>query len=77
MAKKKTFEEALARLEEIVALMENNETGLEESVKLYKEGVELSVLCAGKLENIEQQVTLLQQSAEGVFTQKSFREVEE
>lgn len=77
MAKKKTFEEALVRLEEIVSAMENNEIGLEESVKLYKEGVELAVLCSSKLENVEQQVTLLQQSAAGIFTEKKFREAEE
>ena len=32
--------------------MENEETGLEESVKLYKEGVELSAFCAEKLSKV-------------------------
>lgn len=72
MAKKKTFEEALNRLEEIVNEMENSETGLEQSVKLYKEGVELSVQCSEKLNAIEQEVSVLQKNAEGVFVKKPF-----
>lgn len=72
MAKKKSFEEALTRLEEIAELMENNETGLENSVKLYKEGVELSVYCSEILNKAEQQVTELKESAEGVFSKRNF-----
>lgn len=72
MAKKKTFEEALARLEEIAALMEDNETGLENSVKLYKEGVELSVYCSEILNRAEQKVTELKESADGVFSRRKF-----
>lgn len=50
MAKKtKTFEEALSRLEEIVTLMEKGELSLDDTVKLYKEGVELASFCGGKL----------------------------
>lgn len=70
--KSKTFEEALERLEQIVDLMENEQTGLEDAVKLYKEGVELSVLCSKKLSKAEQEVVLLQKNAEGVFSAKKF-----
>lgn len=38
MNKKMTFEEAAARLEEIVGQMESGETPLEESLKLFEEG---------------------------------------
>ncbi len=72
MARKKSFEEALTRLEEIAELMENNETGLENSVKLYKEGVELSLYCSEVLNKAEQQVTELRESAEGLFSRRSF-----
>lgn len=34
----KTFEQKLARLEEIVALVDNNSLGLEEIMKVYEEG---------------------------------------
>lgn len=77
MAKKKSFEEALTRLEEIAELMENNETGLENSVKLYKEGVELSVFCSEILNKAEQQVTELKESADGVFSRRNFNMGEE
>lgn len=72
VAKKKSFEEALNRLEEIAEQMEDNETGLENSVKLYKEGVELSVYCSEILNKAEQQVMELKESADGVFSKRSF-----
>lgn len=70
--KKKTYEEALNRLEEIAQLMEEGDVGLEESVKLYKEGVELSLFCSQKLEKAEQEVAILQKSATGAFECKPF-----
>ncbi len=76
-AKKKTFEESLKRLEEIVELMEQGEVDLESSVKLYKEGVDLSVQCAGKLKEAQQQVSQLQKTAAGAFAKKPFDSVEE
>lgn len=71
-AKKQSFEEALERLEEIAEKMENEETGLEESVKLYKEGVRLSAVCAEKLGKARQEVEELREVAEGVFKTVSF-----
>ena len=71
-AKKRGFEEALARLEEIAETMEKEETGLEESVKLYKEGVELSVFCAEKLTKAQQEVTELKKTADGIFKTEPF-----
>lgn len=72
MAKKKGFEQALKRLEEIVKEMEDENTDLEKSVKLYKEGIELSVFCGESLNNIEQEITVLQRNANGLFTQNKF-----
>lgn len=77
LARKKTFEEALTRLEEIADLMEKGETGLENSVKLYKEGVELSVYCSEILNKAEQQVMELKESADGVFSKRNFNMGEE
>jgi exodeoxyribonuclease VII small subunit len=70
--KKKTYEEAVERLEEIVKIMEDDSTGLEEAVKLYKEGVELSVYCSEKLNAAEQEVFTLKKTASGVFEKKPF-----
>ena len=77
LARKKTFEEALTRLEEIADLMEKGETGLENSVKLYKEVGELSVYCSELLNKAEQQVMELKESADGVFSKKNFNMGEE
>ena len=40
--KKKSFEDSLLRLKEISDLLENEDTGLDESIKLYEEGVKLA-----------------------------------
>ena len=70
MAKKtKTFEEALSRLEEIVTLMEKGELSLDDTVKLYKEGVELASFCGGKLTDAKQQVTILSVGLDGQLSE--------
>ena len=53
---KMTFEQAIKRLEEIVDLLENNETSLDDSVELFQEGVQLSQYCSIKLGNVENKV---------------------
>jgi len=55
MSKKErlSFEDALARLEEIVEKLEAENISLEESVKLYEEGIELSKFCTQTLEQAE------------------------
>ena len=47
------FEEALERLENIVASLENGEAPLDESLALFEEGVKLVKLCNSKLEIVE------------------------
>ena len=54
---KMTFERAIKRLEEIVDLLENNETSLDDSVELFQEGVQLSRYCSKKLGNVENKVS--------------------
>ena len=67
MPKKKepSFEEALERLEEIVAAMESGDATLAELMKNYSEGVELSKKCMGALERAEQAMDLLVQEEKG------------
>ena len=77
MAKKKDFESSLKRLEEIAAQMEENDTTLEKSLKLYKEGVEEAMFCADFLKNMEQQVSILQKDANGLFKFNPFYDMEE
>ena len=54
------------RLEEITRLLESGTEGLDESLKLYEEGVSLIRLCTQKLESAEQSVKVLQMSEEGI-----------
>ena len=54
--KKKTYEEALSRLEEIVALLEKGNMPLEESLKHFEEGTSLSSFCYTTLNNAQQRV---------------------
>ena len=51
-----TFEVAMARLEEIVGLLENGGASLDETMALYAEGAKLAAVCSTKLEKAEQTV---------------------
>ena len=59
MAKKVSFEEALARLGEIVTRLEKGDVPLEESMKLYEEGMRLGNTCKGILKEAEQRMKRL------------------
>lgn len=48
-----SFEEALSRLEEIVNELEDESISLEDTIKLYEEGIELSKICTETLEQAE------------------------
>ena len=49
--KENNFESALNRLEEISDLLENEDTPLEDSIKLFEEGIELKEYCEEKLKS--------------------------
>lgn len=53
------FEKKLKRLEEIVHKMEKGDLSLEESLKVFEEGVKLSRECNAKLGEAEAQVKIL------------------
>ena len=65
-AKKKTFEESMQRLEEIVSQLEKGEAPLDESLALFEEGMRLAADCGKKLDQAEQAVVRLVKGAEGV-----------
>ena len=56
----------MERLEEITRLLESGAEGLDDSLKLYEEGVSLIRLCTQKLESAEQSVKVLQMREDGV-----------
>ncbi len=53
------FEEALARLEAIVAELERGELPLEDSMRVFEEGIKLSKVCLKMLEEAERKVEVL------------------
>ena len=57
--KKVSFEESLARLEEIVGKLENGEGDLDGMLKLYEEGIALIRVCNTQLQEAEQKVKML------------------
>jgi len=59
MAKKASFEEALGRLNEIVKRLEEGDVPLEESMKLYEEGMRLGTVCRGILREAEDRMKRL------------------
>ena len=70
--KKLTFEESLARLEDIVARMERGDIPLADSLKLFEEGTALLSTCAKQLDVAEQRVTLLRAGADGAPVETEF-----
>lgn len=62
-----TFQQSMERLEEIVLAMEQSAISIEESLALYKEGIQLSVHCGQYLNTMEQEVQLLSEDAKGIF----------
>lgn len=54
-----SFEEALARLEDIVSSLEAGQLSLDESLKKFEEGIRLSRLCNHKLQTAQLRVEKL------------------
>lgn len=59
------FEASMARLEQIVKLLERGEVSLDESLKLYQEGTELVRRCGLLLDNAQMQVMKVVPQADG------------
>ncbi|NVM24934.1 MAG: exodeoxyribonuclease VII small subunit [Desulfobacterales bacterium] len=64
--KEKRFEDAMKELEDIVKRLESGDLSLEESLKIFEEGVALSRYCFSKLEDAEKRVSILVKDEGGV-----------
>ncbi len=64
-----TFEQALAELEQVVQKLEKGELPLEESLRLYEEGIRLSRLCHARLEEAEGRIEVLLKDSRGEVAQ--------
>jgi exodeoxyribonuclease VII small subunit len=71
------FEDALKKLERIIEDLEKGDLTLDEALKKYQEGVELSRVCAQRLENAKKKIDLLTKNKKGEFDLKPLEEAEE
>ncbi len=67
-----SFEQALKRLEEVVQRLESGETSLEESLRLFEEGMALKKLCTEKLERARAAIKKLVESQGGTIEEQEF-----
>lgn len=64
---KDTFETALGRLEQIVTALEKGDLSLDDSLKLYEEGIARARFCQERLEAAESKIEILTQDARRVL----------
>lgn len=57
--KELNFEELMLKLEDITNKLEKEQLSLDESVKLFEEGMQISKECNNKLEDAEKRITIL------------------
>jgi exodeoxyribonuclease VII small subunit len=72
-----SFEEALKKLEEIAGKMGEEELSLEESLKMFQEGMEISTLCNKKLDEAEKKINVVLKNSEGSLIESDFATEEE
>ena len=74
--KKLDFEQSMARLEEIVSLLEHGDAPLEQAMALFEEGAKLLGECTAQLDQAEQKVTLLTAGKNGDCVEEPFQGAE-
>lgn len=75
MGKKQlSFEEKMNQLEDIVINLEKGTAPLDESMKLFEQGMKISAELQKMLENAEQKVTLLTEQADGTINKQDFEQ---
>ena len=70
--KNKSFEQNMARLEQIVRAMERGDVALEESLKLFQEGTELVRNCSKLLDEAQLQVKKIMTAPDGSPVEEDF-----
>jgi exodeoxyribonuclease VII small subunit len=67
-----TFEESLKQLEGIVAQLERGDLPLEDSIKMFEEGMRLSAQCKKELDSAESKVQILLKQHDGTLKAEPF-----
>lgn len=78
MAQKKTksestFEDSFTRLEKILEQLESDECTLEDTIKLYEEGLGLTKVCYDKLNNAELRIKEISKASKGSVEVKDYK----
>lgn len=68
------FEDALGKLEKIIEEMEKGDLTLDEALKRYQEGLELSRVCSQRLESAKKKIEVLTKNKKGEFELKPLDE---
>ena len=76
IAKNIKFEEALTELEEQVRLLESGELSLEQSLEVFKQGIELSKICMSKLDTVIQEVEKFVATSDEEYKLETFHDLE-
>ena len=71
---KKTFEEQITRLEQIVSALEQGDVKLSDSLALFEEGTKLIAACSKELDQAEQKVVKLMKGSDGAPVELPFEE---
>jgi exodeoxyribonuclease VII small subunit len=72
--KQQKFEDSLKKLEQIVSDLESGDLPLDDSLKLFEQGIKLVKVCQKKLEEAEQKVEILLKDEEGNIEIGEFEE---
>jgi len=67
-----SFEEAMERLETIVAQIESDELGLEQQFELFREGMSLARFCDAKLTEVQKSVEIVLKESAGEWKTAAF-----
>ena len=67
--KEPLFEEAMKGLESVVARLESGEASLDESIRLFEEGMKLSEICRKRLDEADRKIEVLLRKPSGVETE--------
>ena len=71
--KENTFEESFSRLEKILETLEGEDCSLEDTIKLYEEGLTLTKFCYDKLTNAELRIKEINKSLKGELEIKDYK----
>lgn len=70
----KSFEECFSRLEKILERLESENVTLDETIKLYEEGLTLTKFCYDKLTNAELRIKEINKTLKGDIEIKEFKQ---